>query len=160
MAIVATLYNRSASSPSARQVARVSRTKWPTSSGVRRLGSARRTQICRQPKLPKCRRKSEMASTSRSVMAPLHWFGRGGGDGVRTGARERSARQGQHETALIDEEDQVDALTASTGRAPEPMQDGAPGWGLEVEEGGLQRRDPSGRQQSHHQGPRGGGRDG
>src|SRR6266446_10823352 len=135
MAIVATLYNRPASSPCARQVARVSRTKWPTSSGVRRLGSVRRTQICRQPKLPKCRRKSEMASTSRSVMAPLHWFGRCGGDCVRSHWRvERSARQGQHETSLIDEEDQVDSLAASAGGAPEPLQDRPRGCGLDVEE--------------------------
>src|ERR1700730_12561296 len=121
MAIVATLYSRPASSPSARQVARVSRTKWPTSSGVLALGSVRRTQICRQPKLPKCRRKSEMASTSRSVIAPLYWFGRGGGDCVRAGARERSARQAQHETSLIDEEDQVDGVVAKAGRAPESL---------------------------------------
>jgi hypothetical protein len=53
---------------------------------------------------------------------------------VRTGARERSARQAQHETSLIDEEDQVDSLAASAGGAPEPLQDRPRDCGLDVEE--------------------------
>ena len=71
-----------------------------------------------------------------------------------------SSRKGKHETAIIDEEDQVDRLVATTGRAPEPLQDRPRGWVLGVEEGGLQRRDPSRRQQGHHHGPRVFGQDG
>src|SRR5712664_2201825 len=162
MAIVATLYNRSASSPSARQAARISRTKRPTSSGVRGLGSVRRTEICRQPKLPKCRRKCEIASTSRSVMAPPPLVRLSGlaVASVRPGAHERSSRQGKYETSLVDEKNHVDDLVAWTGRAPEPSQDRPPGGVLEVEEGSLQRRDASRGQDGHHEGPRVAGRDG
>src|SRR5260370_21698611 len=139
MAIVATLYNRSASSPSARPVARVSRTKWPTSSGVLGLDSVRRTQICRQPKLPKCRRKSEMAPTSRSVIASLRWSGRRGC--VRLHERAMgSSRKGKHETAIIDEEDQVDSLVALAYRSPEPLPERRRARELDAQPRGLHRR--------------------
>ena len=61
---------------------------------------------------------------------------------------------------MIDEKDQVDDLVSKRGRAPESLQTRSCGGVLEVEESGLQRREPSGGQQSHHQGSCFVGRDG
>lgn len=45
----------------------------PTSSGVLGLRSLSRPPVCRQPKFPRYRTKSDITSTSRSVMAGLRW---------------------------------------------------------------------------------------
>ena len=64
------------------------------------------------PKLPKCRRKSEMASTSRSAIEGLPSSGRRGSVRLRERAN-GSSRKGKHETSIIDEEeDQVDGVIA------------------------------------------------
>src|SRR6266478_408271 len=63
------------------------------------------------------------ASSFMLVSRPI-WFASTGSHRLFHPTRtESSSRNGQHETSLIDEEDQVDDLAASTGRAPEPLQD-------------------------------------
>src|ERR1700687_6120207 len=93
------------------------------------------------PKLPKCCRKSEMASTFRSAIEGLPSSGRRGS--VRLHERAMgSSRKGKHETSIIDEEDQVDGLGAALAyRSSEPLQERRRARALDAQQRGLRRRD-------------------
>ncbi len=81
-----------------------------------------------------------MAPTSRSVIASLRWSGRRGC--VRLHERAMgSSRKGKHETAIIDEEDQVDSLVALAYRSPEPLPERRRARELDAQPRGLHRRD-------------------
>src|SRR3984893_582380 len=95
-------------------------------------GSRSSRSAAGSPKWPRLLDPSWLASVGSVVAAAVA--------SVRTGAHERSSRQGKYETSLVDEKNHADELVARTGRAPEPLQDRPPGGVLEVEEGGLQRR--------------------
>jgi hypothetical protein len=64
-----------------------------------------------------------------------------------------SSRKGKHETAIIDEEDQVDARFVLADRSPEPLQQRPRARELDAEQWGLLGRHPPGGQQGCHNRP-------